>query len=193
MLERATARRPVGSARDRRAVCGARWRRSRQICEAADELRAQLSGDVVSYVVNRNINYTNVCHYACAFCAFSKGRGHANLRGTPYDLSLDEVARRAPRPGSAAAPKSACRAASIPSYTGQTYLDLLAAGEIRRPADPCPCLLAARGCAWRGDVGLVGSRRFLARLKDAGLGSLPGTAAEILDDAVRERSVSRTS
>src|SRR5262249_35603340 len=65
-----------------------------EICAAADALRAQVNGEVVTYVVNRNINYTNVCSYACSFCAFSKGKLHDHLRGRPYDLALEEIARR---------------------------------------------------------------------------------------------------
>ena len=64
------------------------------LISAADEVRRAVSGDTVSYVVNRNINYTNVCGYRCGFCAFSKGKLSADRRGLPYDLSLDEISRR---------------------------------------------------------------------------------------------------
>ena len=83
------------------------------VITAADALRQAVSGDVVRYVVNRNINYTNICYYRCQFCAFSKGKTHEALRGAPYDLALDEVVRRRRRRGIAAPPKSACKAASI--------------------------------------------------------------------------------
>ena len=79
-------------------------------------------GDDVSYVVTRNINYTNICYFRCKFCAFSKGKLSENLRGRPYDLDLEEIRRRRARPGSAAPPKSACRAASIRTIPGSTYL-----------------------------------------------------------------------
>ena len=97
----------------------ARGGEARAVCEAADRLRRERNGDVVSYVVNRNINYTNVCYFKCRFCAFSKGRLSANLRGRPYDLDLAEIARRTARHGIGARPKSVCRAASIPTIPGR--------------------------------------------------------------------------
>ena len=97
-----------------------------EICTAADALRELAVGRTVTYAVNRNINYTNVCQYACRFCAFSKGRGHKNLRGTPYDLSLDEVARRVTEAWDRGATEVCMQGGIHPSYTGQTYLDLLA-------------------------------------------------------------------
>ena len=155
-----------------------------EICYAADKLRARMSGDVVSYVVNRNINYTNVCQYACAFCAFSKGRGHANLRGTPYDLSLDEVARRVTEAWERGGTEVCMQGGIHPSYTGQTYLNLLAA--VKQAVPPMHVhafspLEVVHGASTLG----VPVSAFLERLQRAGLGSLPGTAAEILDDAVR--------
>ena len=155
-----------------------------EICDAADKLRARVSGDVVSYVVNRNINYTNVCQYACSFCAFSKGRGHANLRGTPYDLSLDEVARRAAEAWERGGTEVCMQGGIHPSYTGETYLDLLAA--VKQAVPPMHVhafspLEVVHGASTLG----VSVPAFLERLRRAGLGSLPGTAAEILDDAVR--------
>ena len=69
----------------------------RHVTQAADALRRAVSGDVVRYVVNRNINYTNICYFKCKFCAFSKGRTHEDLRGSPYDLAMEEVTRRAIR------------------------------------------------------------------------------------------------
>ena len=84
------------------------------VCDAADGCAARSTATRVSYVVNRNINYTNICSYRCGFCAFSKGKLSENLRGRPYDLDLEEIrAGAARKPGSAARPKSACRAASI--------------------------------------------------------------------------------
>ena len=63
------------------------------VCQQANALRAQVNGDTVSYAVNRNINYTNICYFKCQFCAFSKGKLAENLRGRPYDLSEEEIAR----------------------------------------------------------------------------------------------------
>ena len=90
------------------------------VTAAADDLRASVCGDAVSYVVTRNINYTNICSYRCQFCAFSKGKTSENLRGRPYELSGGEISRACPpRRGRAAPPKSACKAASIPRTPGR--------------------------------------------------------------------------
>jgi FO synthase len=155
-----------------------------EVCDAADKLRTRVSGDVVSYVVNRNINYTNVCQYACAFCAFSKGRGHANLRGTPYDLSLDEVARRTTEAWERGGTEVCMQGGIHPSYTGQTYLDLLAAVKHAVPPMHVHAFSPLEVMHGASTLGLS-VPAFLERLHRAGLGSLPGTAAEILDDAVR--------
>src|SRR5205085_3654875 len=97
-----------------------------EICSAADDLRAATSGEVVRYVVNRNINYTNVCSYACSFCAFSKGKLSEQLRGRPYDLALDEIARRTREAWERGATELRLQGGIHPAYTGPTYLDLLA-------------------------------------------------------------------
>jgi FO synthase len=183
MLERATR----GDRLDQHeivALFAARDGAVAEICEVADKLRARVSGDVVSYVVNRNINYTNVCQYACAFCAFSKGRGHANLRGTPYDLSLDEVARRATEAWERGGTEVCMQGGIHPSYTGQTYLDLLAAVKYAVPPMHVHAFSPLEVVHGASTLGLS-VPAFLERLQRAGLGSLPGTAAEILDDAVR--------
>ena len=114
------------------AARGASFRRS--AARPPTRLRAETCGDSVSYVVTRNINYTNICAFRCTFCAFSKGKTHENLRGRPYDL--DARRNRAPLPrslGSAAPPKSACRAASIRDYTGETYLAICRAIKAATP------------------------------------------------------------
>ncbi len=155
-----------------------------EVCEAADRLRAKASGEVVTYVVNRNINYTNVCTYHCRFCAFSKGKTHDHLRGKPYDLSLEEVARRAREAWDRGATEVCMQGGINPQYTGQTYLNLLRAVKDEIPAMHVHAfspLEIAQGAATFG----IDVRRFLGMLRDAGLGSLPGTAAEILDDKVR--------
>ncbi|MDB5655972.1 MAG: synthase subunit 2 / synthase subunit 1, partial [Tardiphaga sp.] len=154
------------------------------ICQAADELRAQTSGDLVRYVVNRNINYTNVCSYQCSFCAFSKGKMHEQLRGKPYDLSLGEVARRALEAWNRGATEVCMQGGINPRYTGDTYLDLLRTVKDEVPdmhVHAFSPLEVAQGAHTLG----IPVRRFLEMLRDAGLGSLPGTAAEILDDEVR--------
>jgi FO synthase len=171
--------------RDITALLAARGSAVDEICHAADELRAQTAGDTVSYVVNRNINYTNVCHYACRFCAFSKGRGHENLRGAPYDLSLDEVARRTTEAWERGATEVCMQGGIHPSYTGQTYLDLLGVAKQAVPQIHVHAFSPLEVVHGASTLGLSVAT-FLGMLKDAGLGSLPGTAAEILDDGVRE-------
>src|SRR5262249_31302924 len=96
-----------------------------EICAAADALRARTSGDVVHYVVNRNINYTNVCSYACSFCAFSKGKPGEDLRGRPYDLAPEEIARRTVEAWERGATEVCLQGGIHPAYTGATYLTLL--------------------------------------------------------------------
>jgi FO synthase len=171
--------------RDITTLFAARGSAVDEICRAADELRAQTAGDTVSYVVNRNINYTNVCHYACRFCAFSKGRGHENLRGAPYDLSLDEVARRTAEAWQRGATEVCMQGGIHPSYTGQTYLDLLRTVKQAVPQIHVHAFSPLEVVHGASTLGLSVAT-FLGMLKSAGLGSLPGTAAEILDDGVRE-------
>jgi FO synthase len=154
------------------------------VCDAADALRAKSSGETVRYVVNRNINYTNVCSYRCAFCAFSKGKTAEHLRGPAYDLNAEEIERRV-REAHARGATEVCMQGGIhPDYTGATYLAVLrvvknAVADMHVHAfSP---LEVRQGALTLG----VSIADFLARLRDAGLGSLPGTAAEILDDEVR--------
>lgn len=154
------------------------------ICAAADDLRRHQCGDVVRYVVNRNINYTNVCTFKCGFCAFSKGKLSEQLRGAPYDLSLDEVARRAREAWERGATEVCMQGGINPYYTGDTYLALLRAVKTEVPhmhVHAFSPLEVSQGAATLG----ISVHAFLERLRDAGLGSLPGTAAEILDDDVR--------
>jgi FO synthase len=153
---------------------------------AADELRAAAAGDTVRYVVNRNINYTNICSFRCRFCAFSKGRTAETLRGQPYDLALEEVARRVTEAWARGATEVCMQGGIHPAYTGDTYVALLRAvkrAEPRMHVHAFSPLEVTHGARTLG----VSIAAFLARLRDEGLGSLPGTAAEILDDAVRAR------
>ena len=154
------------------------------ICSAADRLRQRDSGSIVRYVVNRNINYTNVCTFKCGFCAFSKGKLSEQLRGVPYDLALDEVARRAQEAWARGATEVCMQGGINPHYTGDTYLALVRAVKAETPGMHVHAfspLEVSQGAAALG----IPVERFLSRLRDAGLGSLPGTAAEILDDSVR--------
>ncbi|MCK8785677.1 5-amino-6-(D-ribitylamino)uracil--L-tyrosine 4-hydroxyphenyl transferase CofH [Roseomonas sp. NAR14] len=156
------------------------------IAEAADALRRRESGEVVRYVVTRNVNYTNVCTLSCRFCAFSKGRTHENLRGRPYDLALEEVSRRAAEAWERGATEICMQGGINPGYTGETYLALLRAVKRAAPGlhvHAFSPLEVSQGAATLG----IGVADFLERLREAGLGSLPGTAAEILHDEVRAR------
>ena len=154
------------------------------IVHAADAIRKLVNGDVVSYVVNRNINYTNVCYFKCQFCAFSKGKLSENLRGRPYDLSLDEIQRRT-REGWDRGATEVCMQGGIhPDYTGDTYIEILNAVKEAVPDMHVHAFSPLE--VWQGALTLgIPLEEFLKRLKAAGLGTLPGTAAEILDDEVR--------
>ena len=154
------------------------------VCRSADQLRQQVCGDTVSYVVNRNINYTNVCYFKCQFCAFSKGKLSENLRGRPYDLSAEEIARRADEAWQRGATEVCMQGGIHPEYTGQTYLDILAT---LREASPNMHIHAFSPLVgWQGAETLgLPLEEFLRQLKATGLNSLPGTAAEVLDDEVR--------
>ena len=154
------------------------------VCHAADELRASVSGETVGYVVNRNINYTNVCSYRCAFCAFSKGKSVAHLRGPAYELDAEEIGRRVREAWSRGATEVCMQGGIHPDYTGASYLAILDAVKTAVPAIHVHAfspLEVRQGARTLG----IGVSEFLGRLRDAGLGSLPGTAAEILDDEVR--------
>jgi FO synthase len=154
------------------------------ICAAADRLRQRVSGDVVRYVVNRNINYTNVCTYKCGFCAFSKGKLSQQLRGTPYDLSLHEVVRRTREAWDRGATEVCMQGGINPHYTGETYIALLEAVKAAVPGMHVHAFSPLE--VWQGAQTLgISVAGFLERLCAGGLGSLPGTAAEILDDEVR--------
>jgi len=163
---------------------GARDLDYQRVLTAADELRQAVSGEVVRYVVNRNINYTNICYYRCKFCAFSKGKTHDALRGTPYDLALEEIVRRAEEAWERGATEVCLQGGIHPDYTGETYLGICRAIKQAVPemhVHAFSPLEVTQGAATLGRS----LSSFLAELKAAGLGTLPGTAAEILDDEVR--------
>ncbi|MCC6779437.1 MAG: 5-amino-6-(D-ribitylamino)uracil--L-tyrosine 4-hydroxyphenyl transferase CofH [Hyphomicrobiales bacterium] len=163
---------------------GARGESFHEVCKAADALRAQHCGSRVSYVVTRNINYTNVCSYRCTFCAFSKGKTHAHLRGRPYDLTLEEIVRRCREAYERGAVEVCLQGGIHPDYTGATYLAICRAIKSAIPKlhiHAFSPLEIFQGAATLG----MAVEDLLAELKEAGLGSLPGTAAEILDDEVR--------
>jgi FO synthase len=174
------------SERDIVRLFAARGPEVEEICTAADALRAQTNGATVTYVVNRNINYTNVCSYACSFCAFSKGKLHDHLRGRPYDLALEEIARRVQEAWQRGATEVCLQGGIHPAYTGDTYLTLLRTVKEAVPGMHVHAfspLEISHGAQTLG----VSLAVYLERLRKTGLGSLPGTAAEILDDDVRAR------
>ncbi len=154
------------------------------VCSTADVLRRKIRGDDVTYVVNRNINYTNMCLYRCAFCAFSKGKTAENLRGKPYKLDLNEIARRTAEAWNRGATEVCLQGGIHPEYTGETYLNICNAVKEAAPDIHIHAFSPLEISQGAKSMGLsVGN--FLSRLKEAGLSTLPGTAAEILDDEVR--------
>ena len=154
------------------------------VCEAADRLRRRVSGDTVTYVVTRNINYTNICYFRCQFCAFSKGKLSENLRGKPYNLDMDEIVRRVEEAWERGATEVCLQGGIHPEYTGATYLGVCRAIKEAVPGMHVHAFSPLE--VWQGAKTLGRSLPdFLGELRDAGLGSLPGTAAEILDDEVR--------
>jgi FO synthase len=155
------------------------------VCETADRLRFQECGDSVGYVVNRNINYTNICSFRCQFCAFSKGRMSENLRGKAYRLELGEIAQRVQEAWARGATEVCLQGGIRPDYTGDTYLSILKTVKHAAPAIHVHAFSPLEVFQGAATLGLS-LRAYLQRLKAEGLGSLPGTAAEILDDGVRQ-------
>jgi FO synthase len=155
------------------------------VCEAADELRARAVGSVATYVLNRNINYTNICTYRCTFCAFSKGTRKNEGAERPYLMEMEEIAERVQEARLRGATEVCLQGGIHPSFTGETYLDIL---RTIRGAEPGMHIHAFSPLEiWHGARTLgLSLFNYLGLLRDEGLGSLPGTAAEILDDGVRE-------
>jgi len=161
-----------------------RGRETERLFALADELRRETVGDEVTYVVNRNINYTNLCYFRCGFCAFSKGPKSLNLRGEPYLLSPEEVAGRAVEAWGNGATEVCMQGGIHHSFTGDNYVEYLTAVKEAVPEMHVHAFTALE--VWQGAATSgVSVETFLARLKAAGLATLPGTAAEILDDEIR--------
>lgn len=156
------------------------------VVEAADDLRRQAMGEPVTFVINRNINYTNICTHTCSFCAFSKSSTKNGYRDRPYNLDTAEIAHRAREAVDKGATEVCLQGGIHPSYTGDTYAEIL-----RSVKTACPDLHVhafsplevSQGARTLG----LSLEDYLRRLKDLGLGSLPGTAAEILDDEIRAK------
>jgi FO synthase len=154
------------------------------VAGVADLIRQRASGDVVTYVVNRNINYTNQCTFKCGFCAFSKGPRSLNLRGEPYLMSIPQVVERSVEAWSRGATEVCLQGGIHPEFTGDFYLNVVESIKEYLPDIHIHGFTPLE--VWQGAETLgVPIRDYLIRLRDAGLGTLPGTAAEILDDDVR--------
>jgi FO synthase len=162
----------------------ARGEEAQRVFAAADRLRREVCGDTVSYVVTRNIQYTNVCYFRCGFCAFSKGKLAANLRGAPYLVPRDEIVRRVEEAWERGATEVCLQGGIHPAFTGDYYADVVRAICEAVPEIHVHAFSALE--VWQGAATLdVSLEQYLAYLRDLGLGSLPGTAAEVLDDGVR--------
>lgn len=151
-----------------------------QVVRLADDLRRESVGDTVTYVVNRNINFTNVCYVGCRFCAFAQRRTDADA----YSLSYDEVADRAREAWELGASEVCMQGGIDPELPSSAYFDLVAAVKQRVPemhVHAFSPMEVVNGTARTG----LSIEDFLIKAREAGLGSLPGTAAEILDDEVR--------
>ena len=162
----------------------ARGREVNAIADFADHLRQQAVGDTITWVHNRNINYTNVCTFKCKFCGFSKGPLSLNLRGTPYLLTLDDIAQRAAQAWEMGATEVTLQGGIHPDFDGDYYIDVTRAVKDAVPemhVHGFTALEVTEGAKRLGES----LETYLLRLKDAGLASLPGTAAEILDDKIR--------
>lgn len=155
------------------------------VTQAADKLRRSVNNDTVSFVVNRNINYTNICYFKCQFCAFSKGKLAENLRGRPYDLSEEEITRRTKEAWQRGATEVCMQGGIHPEYTGDTYVNILKTVKQAVPEMHIHAFSPLE--VWQGAATMdMELEPYLKMLQEAGLSTLPGTAAEILDDEIRE-------
>ncbi|MGH9054640.1 MAG: 5-amino-6-(D-ribitylamino)uracil--L-tyrosine 4-hydroxyphenyl transferase CofH, partial [Acidimicrobiales bacterium] len=166
------------------SLFSARGREVTAVAALADRLRAEAVGDAVTWVSNRNINYTNVCTFKCRFCGFSKGPLSLNLRGTPYLLTLDDIAQRTREAWDMGATEVCLQGGIHPNFDGDYYLEVTRTVKDAAPGihvHAFTALEVTEGARRLGEP----LAHYLRRLMDAGLRSLPGTAAEILDDEIR--------
>ena len=155
-----------------------------RVFAAADRLRREMNGDTVTYVVTRNIQYTNVCYFKCGFCAFSKGKLAENLRGPAYLLPMDEIVRRVEEAWERGAVEVCLQGGIHPAFDGDYYLSVVRAIKDAVPGIHVHAFSALE--IWQGAATLgLPLADYLELLRDEGLSSLPGTAAEVLDDEVR--------
>ncbi len=164
---------------------GARGSEVTAVAQAADRLRAEIVGDEVTYVINRNINYTNVCTFKCRFCGFSKGPLSLNLRGNPYLLTLEQMQERVVEAEQKGATEVCLQGGIHPDFDGDYYIEVCKAVKEVAPnihVHGFTALEVMEGAKRNGEP----LADYLRRAMDAGLRSLPGTAAEILDDDIRE-------
>ena len=155
-----------------------------RVFAAADALRREVCGDDVTYVVTRNIQYTNVCYFRCGFCAFSKGKLAKNLAGRRTSCPTTEIARRVREAWERGATEVCLQGGIHPSFTGDYYAGVIETVKTRVPGIHVHAFSALE--VWQGAATLgLDLGAYLERLRDLGLGSLPGTAAEVLDDEVR--------
>jgi FO synthase len=162
----------------------ARGDERQRVFAAADRLRREVNGDVATYVVTRNIQYTNVCYFKCGFCAFSKGKLAENLRGPAYLVPHEEIVRRVEEAWERGATEVCLQGGIHPAFDGDYYASVVEAIKDAVPGIHVHAFSALE--IWQGAATLgVPLADYLARLRDLGLSSLPGTAAEILDDEVR--------
>jgi FO synthase len=155
------------------------------VCSAADRMRETISGDSVSYVVNRNINYTNICSYRCSFCAFAKGRKRTPASDAPYLKAPQDVAELATEAWQRGATEVCLQGGIHPHFTGQSYLDICEAVHQALPEMHIHAFSPLEVTHGAHSLGLS-IPEFLQQLKQKGLKTLPGTAAEILSDDVRD-------
>jgi FO synthase len=156
-----------------------------EVCKFADALRKEVNGDVVTYVVNRNINYTNICTYRCGFCAFSKSGSRNGSRDQAYLVDLSEIRRRVREAWARGATEVCLQGGIHPDFTGNTYLSICQAIKSEVPEIHIHAFSPLEVTQGARTLG-VSIPEFLEALKTEGLSTLPGTAAEILDDEVRD-------